>query len=159
MDMKRIKILLEITSYMTTIAINVSSYTGELDMTNIYSSLVLIFILFFMFRLWNKIDNHKLKILALKKYTDNFHIEFSDHLNKEIKKLEQRCVKLETKAKTYEAYELTEDDKLSQKRELDNRTEKIKEYNSAFEDWKVNELGKGTLQTLYKTFSEFIDVK
>jgi len=153
--MKTLKVFLEIISYMTTILFNVLIFTNTASSIQLYSSAALMVVLFFLFRLWHVADNHKKKIIAMKKFYDYMFVDIANHINREVKDLEIRCEELEKSNGTYKEKIDSETEKLADERELSTRSEKMNEYNTAFDDWACGNIGKGTLQTMYKKFQDF----
>mgnify|MGYP001485203200 CR=1 FL=1 len=122
------------------------------------TTIILVYLLI-KWKIQNNYMSIKTKIIAQKKFNDFFFVDMSNHINKEIKKLELRCIELEKKAEIYKDPVITENDKIAQENDKRLKTEKITEYNDAFKDWEIDNFGKGINQTKYKSYSEFHNVK
>ena len=145
----------EIGKILTTILPTIITYKGTYDNFNfkkmsteplhIMSGIILALTLYIILTLIQQ----RLKIIALKKYRDFEMLNFTNFINTEIKKLNDRLVEIENRSEIT-ASELNENEIRLFKEEYKIRTEKIQEYNNSFKSWGIGNYGFGDNTTFYK---------
>jgi amino acid permease len=146
---KLIKIILEIISYMTTILFNILTFVNTNNKVDIYLSFILIIVLFFLFRMWYKLDDIKEKTKALKKIRDKEMIRIINHYNAQIENIEIKLAEINKENKFYKEIKPNNDKERLISENHKTIKKEIAEYNKAFANWKLENYTEGDTKPFY----------